>query len=37
MLLDLISKKEKQIKPFDINSKVEYALGIIGCGLSFNL
>ena len=35
MLLDLISKKEKQVKSFNTGDKVGYALGDFGCATFF--
>lgn len=35
MLLDLISKKEDQVKSFNTGDKIGYALGDIGCGTFF--
>lgn len=35
MLLDALSKKEAQVKPFDTGDKIGYALGDIGCGTFF--
>ena len=37
MLLDLISKKEKQVKDFNMGDKIGYTLGEVGCGTFFQL
>ena len=35
MVLDLISKKEEQVKSFNMGDKVGYALGDFGCAAFF--
>ena len=35
MVLDLISKKEETVKPFDIGDKIGYGLGDFGCATFF--
>ena len=35
MVLDLISKKEEQIKPFGTSDKIGYGLGDFGCAVFF--
>lgn len=35
MLLNLINKKEKQVKEFNMGDKIGYALGDVGCGTFF--
>lgn len=35
MILELISKKEKEVKPFNTGDKIGYAFGDLGCGAFF--
>lgn len=36
MILDLISKKEKEVKAFNMGDKIGYALGDFGCAIFFS-